>query len=67
MPRLDESREALLHAGHDVGERVYRAWDGFCDFVLRDNVLEVAVGLMYLRAELFVSFVGVRTSADLPV
>jgi len=46
MPRLDEGSEALLRAGHDAGRKVRRAWDGFCDFALRDNVLEVAVGLM---------------------
>ena len=46
MPRLDESGEALLHAGEDAGKRVRKAWDGFVDFALRDNVLEVAVGLM---------------------
>lgn len=47
MPRLDDGSEALLHAGQDVRRRVRRVWDGFCDFALRDNVLEVAVGLMY--------------------
>lgn len=47
MPRLDDSSTALLHAGENAGKRVRRAWDGFCDFALRDNVLEVAVGLMY--------------------
>jgi large conductance mechanosensitive channel len=44
MPRLDDSRESLLH---DAQQHVKRAWDGFCDFALRDNVLEVALGLMY--------------------
>jgi len=38
--------ESLLHAGSDVRRRVTRFWDGFCDFAVRDNVLEVAVGLM---------------------
>ena len=47
MPRLDDSEEALLHAGRDAKNRAQRAWDGFSDFALRDNVLEVAVGLMY--------------------
>ena len=47
MPRLDESNEALLNAGQNAKTRVSRAWDGFSDFALRDNVLEVAVGLMY--------------------
>ena len=46
MPRLDDSGEALLHAGQDASKRARKAWDGFADFALRDNVLEVAVGLM---------------------
>ena len=48
MPQLDDSREALLHAGEDAQKTVKRAWDGFTDFTLRDNVLEVAVGLVYV-------------------
>ena len=47
MSRLDDSGEALLHASRDAKNRAQRAWDGFSDFALRDNVLEVAVGLMY--------------------
>ncbi len=47
MPRLDDSGEALLHAGRDAKGRVKRVWDDFTDFLLSDNVLEVAVGLMY--------------------
>lgn len=46
MPRLVDDGEALLQAGHEAGRRVKRTWDGFVDFALRDNVLEVAVGLM---------------------
>ena len=48
MPSLDESGEALMRAERDARKRVSRAWDGFSDFALRDNVLEVAVGLMYV-------------------
>lgn len=47
MPRLDDSGEAFLHAGRDAKGRVKRVWDDFTDFLLSDNVLEVAVGLMY--------------------
>ncbi len=47
MPRLDDSGEALLNAQHNAQKRVSRAWEGFSDFALRDNVLEFAVGLMY--------------------
>ena len=42
MPRLEDGTNAML----DAKDRVYRAWDGFIDFVFSDNVLEVAVGLM---------------------
>ncbi|KAA6413516.1 MAG: ion [Lasallia pustulata] len=46
MPRLDDSGEALLQAGQDAKARTKRAWDSFSDFAIRDNVLEVAVGLI---------------------
>lgn len=42
----DDERQTLLDVEHSVTKRVSRAWDGFSDFALRDNVLEVAVGLM---------------------
>ena len=47
MPRLDESGEALLHAGQETKERVKGVWGEFVDFLFSDNVLAVAVGLMY--------------------
>ncbi|MCJ1412010.1 hypothetical protein MMC19_006102 [Ptychographa xylographoides] len=50
MPSLDESGEALMRAERDARKRVSRAWDGFSDFALRDNVLEVAVGLIIAAA-----------------
>jgi hypothetical protein len=40
MPRLEDLER-------DFGGRCARAWDNFANFALRDNVLEVAVGLMY--------------------
>lgn len=46
MPQLDDSRDALLNTGEDMKRRARRAWEGFSDFALQDNVLEVAVGLM---------------------
>lgn len=46
MPQLDDSRDALLDAGQNTRKRARRAWEGFSDFALQDNVLEVAVGLM---------------------
>ncbi len=48
MPQLTDNSasERLLREGREVKTRVGRFWDGFRDFALQDNVLEVAVGLM---------------------
>jgi large conductance mechanosensitive channel len=47
MPRLDETtHEYLSDAERGVRQRTSSAWDSFSNFALRDNVLEVAVGLM---------------------
>jgi len=48
MPNLvsEDSRESLLHTRDQVQKKARRIWDGFSDFALQDNVLEVAVGLM---------------------
>lgn len=46
MPQLDESSEHLLNTGQKVQKRASSAWNGFSNFALQDNVLEVAVGLM---------------------
>lgn len=47
MPRLDENTQQYLQdAEQGVRARTSRAWDSFTNFALRDNVLEVAVGLM---------------------
>ncbi|KAK1221562.1 hypothetical protein PQX77_015681, partial [Marasmius sp. AFHP31] len=42
----DEARQHLLNAEHIVSNRVMGIWSGFVEFALRDNVLEVAVGLI---------------------
>jgi hypothetical protein len=47
MRGLEENTQAALHLTHDAKSRVSRAWTGFIDFAARDNVLEVALGLMY--------------------
>lgn len=47
MRGLEDSRDTLRHLSSDVTDRVRHAWDGFVDFAMRDNVLEVAIGLMY--------------------
>lgn len=44
--RLEDSRELLNEAGEVVGKRARRLWDGFQDFALQDNVMQVALGLM---------------------
>jgi large conductance mechanosensitive channel len=47
MPiRLEDSQELLSHGGEVVVGGTKRMWQGFADFALQDNVLEVAVGLM---------------------
>lgn len=47
MPRLNENTERQLHElEHGTRTGTLRAWDSFSNFALRDNVLEVAVGLM---------------------
>jgi large conductance mechanosensitive channel len=46
MQRLEDSNEALLRVRQRVGQQVHRFWDGFTNFALRDNVLEVAVAFM---------------------
>ncbi|KAJ9604377.1 hypothetical protein H2200_011211 [Cladophialophora chaetospira] len=50
MPQLDETRQSLLHAEEETEVRVRRFWDGFTDFALRDNILEIAVGLITAAA-----------------
>ncbi|KAL4784128.1 large-conductance mechanosensitive channel [Aspergillus varians] len=46
MRGLEEGSEAIMRAGHDAKEHV----SGFLDFALRDNVLEVALGLIIAKA-----------------
>ncbi|KAL2826292.1 chaperonin 10-like protein [Aspergillus cavernicola] len=50
MRGLEESTETIMRVGHDAKEQVQRAWDGFLDFAARDNVLEVALGLIIAQA-----------------
>ena len=50
MPRLPDDHEQggrLESFADDVHQRASSFWEGFSNFALRDNVLEVAVGLMY--------------------
>jgi len=43
-----DAREAFIHADTTINRKIRTAWTGFLNFALRDNVLEVAVGLMYV-------------------
>jgi hypothetical protein len=57
MPRLDENTQQYLRdAEQGVRARTVGAWDSFTNFALRDNVLEVAVGLMYASVDLISVF-----------
>lgn len=44
----EEMHTPLLDVEHVFTSKVKSAWQGFQDFALRENVLEVAVGLMYV-------------------
>lgn len=48
MPRLDETQQLLRDAEQGARQRTRSAFASFSNFALRDNVLEVAVGLMYI-------------------
>ncbi|KAL8861513.1 MAG: hypothetical protein Q9178_002037 [Gyalolechia marmorata] len=48
MPRLEDAQQSLLPS--NIKTRTQNAWDDFTDFALRDNVLEVAVGLILATA-----------------
>ncbi|RDL38676.1 uncharacterized protein BP5553_03016 [Venustampulla echinocandica] len=52
MPRirLEDSQELLQQAGEGVVGGAKKMWEGFTDFALQDNVLEVAVGLIIAAA-----------------
>jgi hypothetical protein len=51
MPRLDENTQQYLRdTEQGIKRRTVNAWNNFTDFALRDNVLEVAVGLMYAHS-----------------
>ncbi|CAG8217134.1 unnamed protein product [Penicillium olsonii] len=50
MRGLDENSDALIRTGQKAQEQVRHAWDGFLNFAARDNVLEVALGLIIANA-----------------
>lgn len=47
MRGLDDSTDVLIRVGQSAGEQVKHGWDAFVNFAARDNVLEVALGLMF--------------------
>lgn len=49
MRGLEDGRDVILGISSDATDRLRHAWDGFVDFAMRDNVLEVAIGLMYIH------------------
>ncbi|CEJ58753.1 putative ion channel [Penicillium brasilianum] len=50
MRGLDESTDALFRVGQSAGEQVRHGWQAFVNFAARDNVLEVALGLIIANA-----------------
>ncbi|KAF2004002.1 gated mechanosensitive channel, partial [Amniculicola lignicola CBS 123094] len=47
MPQLDDNTQQYLRdAEQGIKQRTAHFWDSFTNFALRDNVLEVAVGLI---------------------
>lgn len=47
MRGLDETNNVLYRVVHTAGAQVHTVWRAFVNFAARDNVLEVALGLMY--------------------
>ncbi|KAJ5218686.1 uncharacterized protein N7498_000785 [Penicillium cinerascens] len=50
MRGLDDSTEVLKRVGQTAGEQVKHGWAAFVNFAARDNVLEVALGLIIANA-----------------
>ncbi|KAJ5370669.1 Large-conductance mechanosensitive channel [Penicillium cataractarum] len=50
MRGLDESTDVLIRVGQSAGEQVRHGWQAFVNFAARDNVLEVALGLIIANA-----------------
>ncbi|KAL4892573.1 putative ion channel [Aspergillus ambiguus] len=50
MPQLTDHTISLLRLGHGAQSHVRRAWAGFINFAARDNVLEVALGLIIAQS-----------------
>ncbi|KAJ6119984.1 hypothetical protein N7523_004264 [Penicillium sp. IBT 18751x] len=50
MRGLDESTEVLKRVRQTAGEQVKHGWNAFVNFAARDNVLEVALGLIIANA-----------------
>jgi large conductance mechanosensitive channel len=46
MRGLDDSTDVLIRVSQTATEQVRHGWRAFVNFAARDNVLEVALGLM---------------------
>ena len=47
---LEEGLEQAGELGEQAHKGVKRFWSGFSEFALSENVLQVAIGLMYVHA-----------------
>ncbi|CDM30645.1 hypothetical protein DTO013E5_2421 [Penicillium roqueforti] len=50
MRGLDDSTDVFIRTGQKAQKHVRLAWEGFINFAARDNVLEVALGLIIANA-----------------
>ncbi|KAJ5242992.1 uncharacterized protein N7469_001319 [Penicillium citrinum] len=50
MRGLEDSTDVLIRVGQTAGEQVKHGFDAFVNFAARDNVLEVALGLIIANA-----------------
>ncbi|KAL4767400.1 large-conductance mechanosensitive channel [Aspergillus nidulans var. acristatus] len=50
MRGLEERTSKITRFGGEAKSHIHRAWEGFIDFAARDNVLEVALGLIIAQS-----------------
>lgn len=50
MSDTGEQRQRLYDLEHGIVKKLSSAWGGFVDFAFRENVLEVALGLMCVES-----------------
>lgn len=65
MPQLDDTTQQYLRdAEQGVRRKTTGAWESFTNFALRDNVLEIAVGLMCAYSPLRIQFLLLTRKLD---